>query len=195
MKGRFQYDLCEYLLVVSPPNWVNWEVEDIKQEFAMFHGEFQGLHTVPHISLLNLILHKSQEENVVNKLLKKLSAIEGFDVVMDGYDFFEESNAFSIKVKESAALLSLHNFLVADLYVKQVMMSPANRNFNPHLAIGRKLSDRQFRNAYHEFRNKEYTNYFRVNSLTLLKRKGPVANWTFFADIPLKVEEGCVVYA
>ena len=195
MKGKFQYDLCEYLLVVSPPNWVNWEVEDIRQGFAMYHGDFQGSNAVPHIALLNLILHKSQEETVVNKLEKKLSGMEGFDLSLDGFGFFEESNGFCIRVEENSALLSLHNFLVADLYVKQVMMGPANRNFNPHLALGRKLSDQQFRNAYHEFRNKEYTNYFRVNSLTLLKRKGPVANWAFFADIPLKEEEGCVIYA
>lgn len=193
MKGKFQYDLCEYLLVVSPPNWVNWEIEDLKQEFAGYNGEYLGLNAVPHISMLNLILHKSQEEEVVNRLKKRLSAIESFDISLNGFSFFDESNTFYINVEEEGTLMGLHNFLVADLYVKNVLMSPANRNFKPHLTIGRKLSDAQFRNAYHEFKNKQYTNYFRANSLTLLKRKGPVANWSFFAEIPLRVEEGCVV--
>lgn len=193
MKGKFQYDLCEYLLVVDLPNRINWEVEDIKQEFVAAYGDFKGAASIPYISVLNLILHKSQEKEVLNRLSERLSAMEGFDISLRDFGFFDSGNTVYINVNSGGSLETIHNFLLADLYVKRVLMSPANRNLKPYLTIGRKLTDSQFRNAYHDFKYRQYANFFRVSSLTLLKRKGPLANWSFFAEIPLKVEEGCVV--
>ena len=193
MKGKFQYDLCEYLLVVNLPNRIGWDVEDIKRGFAVSHGDFAGMEALPYISVLNLILHRSQEEEILHRLKKQLFRIDGFDVLLDGFGFFDAGNSFHIQVDSRGAIESLHNFLLADLHVKRVLMSSANRSFKPHLTIGKKLTDTQFRNAYHEYRHQRYTNLFRVDSLTLLKRKGPVANWSFFAELPLKEEVGCVV--
>lgn len=193
MKGKFQYDLCEYLLVVNLPNRVSWDVEDIKRGFATSHGDFSGQEAMPYVSVLNLILHRSQEQEVLERLEKQLNRIDSFDVALNGFGFYDTGNAFHINVDSRGAIESVHNFLMADLHVKRVLMSPANRNFNPHLPIAKKLTDTQYRNAYHEFRNQDYTNFFRVDSLALLKRRGPLANWSFFADLPLKEEVGCVV--
>ena len=193
MKGKFQYDLCEYLLVVNLPNRIGWDVEDIKRGFAASYGDFTGMEALPYISVLNLILHRSQEEEILRRLKGQLFRIDSFDVLLDGFGFFDVGNSFHIQVDSCGAIESLHNFLLADLHVKRVLMSPANRSFKPHLPIGKKLTDAQFRNAYHEYRHERYTNLFRVDSLTLLKRKGPVANWSFFAELPLKEEVGCVV--
>lgn len=194
MKGKFQYDLSEYLLVVNPSNRVNWEVEDIKLELANGNGPYRGVKSKAHISLLNLVLHKTQEKEIVSRLKKKVASIDSFDVVLDGFDFFDETNTLFVNIASGAnALTSLHNYLTADIHVKELMVGPVNRNFNPHLPIGRRLTDTQFRNAYHEFKNKNYTNYFRVDSVSLLKRKGPASDWTYLMEIPLKVAEGCVV--
>ncbi|MCE7991189.1 MAG: 2'-5' RNA ligase family protein [Roseivirga sp.] len=194
MKGKFQYDLSEYLLVVSPSNRVNWEVEDIKLELAGNYGPYRGVKSKPHISLLNLVLHKTQEQEIVDRLKKKAASLESFDVVLDGFDFFDESNTLYVNIASGAiALTSLHNYLTADIQIKELMVGQVNRSFSPHLTIGRRLTDAQFRNAYHEFKNKSYANYFRVDSISLLKRKGPAADWTYLMEIPLKVEEGCVV--
>ncbi len=193
MKGKFQYDLCEYLLVVNLPNRVSWDVEDIKRGYAASHGNFHGLDAVPYVSVLNLILHRSQEQEIIERLEKQLNRIDSFDVSLNGFGFHDTGNAFHINVDSRGAIETIHNFLMADLHVKRVLMSPANRSFNPHLPLAKKLTDAQFRNAYHEYRNQEYTNFFRVESLTLLKRRGPLANWSFFADLSLKEEIGCVV--
>jgi len=119
--------------------------------------------------------------------------MDSFDVSLDGFGFSDSGNGFHINVDSVGAIETIHNFLLADLHVKRVLMSPANRSYSPHLPIAKKLSDSQFRNAYHEYRHERYTNFFRVESLTILKRKGPLANWSFFAELPLKEEVGCVV--
>lgn len=194
MKSKFQYDLSEYLLVVNPSNRVNWEVEDIKLELANSYGPYRGVKSKPHISLLNLVLHKTQEKEIVERLKKKASSLDSFDIVFDGFDFFDESNTLYVNIASGGnALTSLHNYLTADIHIKELMVGQVNRSFSPHLTVGRRLTDAQFRDAYHEFKNRSYTNYFRVDSISLLKRKGPAADWTYLMEIPLKVEEGCVV--
>lgn len=194
MKGKFQYDLNEYMLVVSPSNRVNWEVEDIKLDLANNYGPYRGVKSKAHIPLLNLVLHSSQEREIVDRISKKADSIDTFDIVMDGFDFFDESNTLFVNIASGdGPLVNLHSYLMADIHIKELVTGPVNRSFSPHLTIGRRLTDTQFRNVYHEFKNKSYTNYFRVDSVSLLKRKGPASDWTYLMEIPLKVAEGCVV--
>jgi 2'-5' RNA ligase len=194
MKGKFQYDLNEYMLVVNPSNRVNWEVEDLKLELASNYGPYRGVKSKAHVGLMNLVLHTSQEREIVSRIKKKAASIDSFDIVLDGFDFFDESNTLFVNMISGAnPLISLHNYIMADVHIKELVTGPANRNFTPHLTIGRRLTDTQFRNVYHEFKNRPYTNYFRVDSVSLLKRKGPASDWTYLMEIPLKVAEGCVV--
>jgi 2'-5' RNA ligase len=194
MSGKLEYDLNQYLLVVNPSNRVNWEIEDLKLEFAKEYGAYRGVKATPYISLLSMSFHTENEREMVDLLSKKASCIDSFDVVLSGFDFFDESNTLLVNMAAGAnALTSLHNYLVADVHIKERVIGTVKRNFTPQLTIGRKLTDNQFRNAYHEFKNKPYANYFRVDAVSLLKRKNLTADWTYLMDIPLKVAEGCVV--
>ena len=57
--------------------------------------------------------------------------------------------------------------------------------FYPSMTISEKLSDSDYRDAFHELSNKNYTNYFRVEYLTVLKRSAKDESWQYFTEIPL----------
>ncbi len=186
MKNGIQENLCDYFVLINPPNWINWEVEDMKYEFATHYGNYPSFNSKPHISLMHFTEHESAEEKVLNSLSERVSNMNSFDISLCGFDFFYANNTFYINVESKGPVKSLHDSLLMEMDLNKVYFQRID-DYTPHITIGRKLTDSQFRNAFHEFNDRSYTNYFRVEYLTILKRKMGETSWQEFKEIPLKV--------
>ena len=186
MKNGIQESLCDYFVLINPPNWINWEVEDMKYEFATNYGSYPSEKSRAHISLLHFTEHENAENKVLKALSKMASAMSTFDVSLKGFDFFYTNNTFFIDVESKGPVKSLHDSLLMELDLNKVYFQRIE-DYRPHITVGRKLTDSQFRNAFHEFSNRSYTNYFRVEYLTILKRKAGEHSWQTFKELPQNV--------
>ncbi len=185
MKNTSEQNLHDYFVLISPPNWINWEVEDMKYDFATNYGNYPSQDTKPHISLMHFTEVEKSEKKVLESISKMASNMSTFDISLRGFDFFYTNNSFYIDVESKGPVKNLHDSLLMELDLNKVSFE-RTKDYTPHMTIGRRLSDSQFRNAFHEFNARSYTNYFRVEYLTVLKRERGHNSWEHLTEIPLK---------
>ena len=185
MKNIQEEKLYDYFVLINPPNWINWEVEDIKYDFANHYGNYPSQNSKPHISLMHFTEEEKSEKKVLESISKMASNTDTFDISLRGFDFFYTNNTFYIDVESKGPVVSLVNSLLIELDMNKVSFEKLD-DYKPHITVGRKLTDSQFRNAFHEFNNRSYTNYFRVEYLTVLKRGSGDTSWQYLTEIPLK---------
>jgi 2'-5' RNA ligase len=183
----------EYLIAVNPSNQICWDVNELKYEFGLKNGKYNSQSSSAHIPLVNAVL-TSEEAKVFLRLLKRqLSSFDSFDIYLNGFDFFQESNTFYIDVAANDRLNALQNsVLEAVKYAKPQFSAPRGK-FVPHITIGKQLSRPQFLDAYHNFHKQRYTNYFRLEDITILSRPLWEDKFKEVKYLPLKTEDWCMV--
>uniref|UniRef100_UPI0040482E70 hypothetical protein n=1 Tax=Roseivirga sp. TaxID=1964215 RepID=UPI0040482E70 len=85
-----------------------------------------------------------------------------------------------------------NSVLEAVKYAKPQFSAPKDK-FTPHIAIGKQLSRPQFLEAYHSFHKQRYTNYFRLEDITILSRPLWEEKFEEVKYLPLKTEDWCLV--
>jgi len=185
MKQSTNHHMHEYFVLINPPNRINWDVEDIEFEFEEHSGKKFNHEIEPHIPLANFIQHHEREEKVIQSLQDVASRLKSFDVSLAGFDFYDKKNRLSIDIKNKRPVEALHDSLLSQLLLSDVPVDKSADAFHPSMTISEKLSDSDYRDAFHELSKKNYTNYFRVEYLTVLKRSTKNESWQYFTEIPL----------
>lgn len=185
MKKSTNHHMHEYFVLINPPNRINWDVEDIEFEFEEHSGKKLNHDIEPHIALANFVQRHEREEKVIQSLQDIASRLNPFDISLAGFDFYDKKNRLSIDIKNKRAVKVLHDSLLSQLPLKDVPVDRSADTFYPSMTISEKLSDSDYRDVYHELSKKNYTNYFRVEYLTVLKRTAKNQSWQYFTEIPL----------
>lgn len=160
------YDNLRYhcLIVISPPNTVVRDIENIKFDFQLKHGAYEGQGSKAHITLNHEILSGKNIQQLASTIQNRITDLQSFDLLLGKFDFFPDSSTFFVSVRKSNQLMHLQQLVTTELQ----KFKTTHYNFLPHMTIGKKLSRKQFGEAYYEFEGKSYTEMFRVRDITLL---------------------------
>lgn len=181
------------LIVISPPNKLSWEVSGIKREFLLKHGEYGGHWSKPHITLNRDLLLCSRLTTFLSQLRSALCNFYTFDLHLDGFDFFPESQTFYLRPVHNESLYRLQRLVTCVLRRIKPDSDGRKYSFNPHLTIGRTLSKSQFNYAFYEYQDRKFSEYFRVNDVTVLFQRIGDSKYRS-CNIDLKDESWALIY-
>lgn len=167
-----------YFIAIIPPEEIQEQITELKQEMAVKYGSAHALKSPPHITLHMPFKWKDTKLPLLYQTIQNFNDnIIPFQVELSGFDFFEPRVVF-VAVKENDELNQLQRKVMEDCR-KVLKLTNANykdRAFHPHVTIGfRDLKKKQFYEARKEFESRDFKKFFHVDKLQLLKHNG--ANW------------------
>ena len=187
----FKYSaLTEYLVLVLPYAEIGEEIRDFKKEFFRNHGAYPGQNSCAHIRLISFFQMEDREEAVLSCIEDVVSKIDAFEVFLNGFGLDSEKRELYIDVLNKQSLIDIYHGLRMRLFEAFVSLSFLNGAYEPNLFIGRGLSPMQFIEAASEYKDRAYTNNFRISRVHVLKRKAPFRVWERLRDLPFAKSEG-----
>ena len=174
---------CGYSVLINTPAWLNEQAHNIRYEFIE-GAKGQGTSgSNARIPLVNLITSNTEElEGKVLKSVEKIaSAIHCFQVSYTGFGFSDASEAFRINVKNEEVLISLRDLLQGELQSCQLLSYTASEGFGSPDFTAVQSQDAV---VSHEFTSWSSTNYFRVESVSILKKVAASGSWELLKEVP-----------
>lgn len=178
-----------YFLAVIPPEPVYSEAQTLKQLFADEYNSKAALRSPPHVTLhMPFLIKPEKESELLQVLVAEFVKPTPFEIRLDGFGQFKQRVIY-IKIEPSDQLEALHKSL------QRVMKQNFNifnadykdRGFNPHLTVAfRDLKKQEFKNAWSQFKDRDFSANVLVNSFSLLKHNGK--HWEVFKDFELRKE-------
>lgn len=162
-----------YFIALIPPNPIQSEVQQIKEQFRDDFNSKGALRSPGHITLMMPFQWKVKKEDKLFKLLAQATKERKFTLRLNGYGTFGQKTIF-IKNEISPELHAFQSRLAQ--YAKRNMNlfnATHNRGYHPHMTVAfRDLKKDQFDAAWKEFENQPFNYEFEVCSFWLLKHDG-----------------------
>jgi 2'-5' RNA ligase len=192
------YRICEYLLVLSPPEELWKRVTDIKEAFAEKYKAPAATFTKPHITLAKFAALGMMEEKIMHRLQVITMGVTPFKIELRDYGSFPTHTIF-INVVSKLPIQEL----VRQLKDTQQLLKLNNDNKphfmdEPQLTICRKLKPWQYESGWLEFSHRQFTGRFIADSMLLLKREAgtknrfEIAKRYEFQNLPVTTKQGCL---
>lgn len=191
MKAMFSSSsLTEYLVLALPYAEIGEEVRGFKKDFFRQCGAYSGQNSCGHIRLISFFQMDDREERILASLGDMLKEMSGFEVFLNGFNLDNEARELYIDVLNKESLSDVYHMLRMKLFEEFVSLSFLNPRYEPHMSIGKGLSPVQYIRAAELYKEKAYTNNFRVNRLHVLKRQAPFRVWDKLTELPFAKSEG-----
>ena len=160
--------IVDFLPVLSPPNIIEERIRKDKRRAANVIGKYAGLGGRSHITMRDNLMHKNamQIEEQILAWRYRLAAFFPIDLYTDGINYFSNNTGGTIY----EALQ--HNPLV-NLWFSELMKIINNKksSFVPHITIAKQISHKSIDKLYPEFNGEREVIKFRIDRLTVLRRK------------------------
>ena len=163
-----------YFIAVLPPDPLRTRVKELKQEMQLRFAAGHALKSPAHITLqMPFRLEKDRQDALCDLLQAFAGRQEAFSVNLNGFDCFPPGVLF-IRIEDHKPLIPLQASLKTALVDAGVIPDRAAEHpFHPHMTIAtRDLSREAFEIAWPEYRERDFSGTFRVQSLVLLKHNG-----------------------
>ena len=174
----------DMLMVLSPPDKIIKLVDEYKKDAVQLIGDYEGMHSIAHISIKNLPRQKPYyTEPAVINLLKKLKAMPPVELTIDGFDHFNHGDEFKTiyaKIQSTPAITQWFRELKKHLTIKEYLV--------PHITIARNIPVDAYNILWPHFREIKWVATFKVEQLTVLHREAfnTFAKWEIYKQIPFE---------
>lgn len=160
-----------YLVAILPPDPVNEQIRQFKQEFSERFPDFKSIGILPHITLIPPFkAAEDQADFLVHDLTELSKDCIPFDIGLHGFNHFDTHTIYA-EVQESAPLARLFACL-------------RQGTAHPHMTIGyRNRKPAAFADAWAAFGSRPYKAAFYVDHYWLLQFKAK--SWQPLREIPL----------
>lgn len=182
--------LTEYLVLVLPYAEIGEEVKAFKRDFFKETGAYSGQNSCAHIRLMSFFQMDDREERVLEAIGNAVSDMNSFEVFLNGFNVDTEPRELYIDILNKQSLTDIYHTLRMKLFEELVSLSFLNPHCEPRMSIGKGLSPLQFIRGVELYKEKAYTNNFRVNRLHVLKRQAPFRVWERLTELPFAKSEG-----
>jgi 2'-5' RNA ligase len=172
----------DYLFILSPSDDIIDKVRSMKRFCLGIVGGFESLHSKAHITVQPFPRKKPfWIDPVTTKLEKEYTLISPITLQIDGFGVFTSGDNTTIYAR-------LNITPITDEWFKNVRRSLKLKKFEPHITIARSLTADQFKRLCPHFRNRDWSETFLVDRLTILQREtiGHDRNWKIFKEIPFR---------
>lgn len=195
-ENRFNLNIYEYLLILSPHEDLWNRIMDIKKEFAEKYSMQEALHTKPHLTLANFLQYNMMEPRIIARLQGAAASSKPVKIEMHGFASFP-SHTIYINVTSK---VPVRNLVKTIRHQSQRLMKINKDNkphfmMEPHLTIARKLQPWQYEQGWLEYQHRNFTATFIAREMILLKREmgtmkyRKVADFQF-AEQPVVMQQG-----
>jgi DNA polymerase IV len=162
-------NMYEYLLFISPPEYIKKEVMNIKTEFHTKLDHIQATKSKPYITLINFAFNSENEAGLISKIYNAIRTHTTFDLKLKNFNHFKTHTIY-IAVETENPVVNIVRSLHSTL------MLPSSLSFfswKPHMTIAKGLTEDKFKAAMPSFETKEFQASFITQSILLMKRNHP----------------------
>ncbi|MFI5218606.1 MAG: DNA polymerase IV [Bacteroidia bacterium] len=173
--------VCEYLLLISPPIQIKKEIMEIKKEFHEKHDHVQAIKSKPHNTLINFGFNTVFEKQLVYKIDEVVKFHSSFDTRLNGFNHFRTHTIY-INVETEAPIVNLVRSLHSTLSL------PSSQSFfawKPYVTIAKGLDENKFNKAMPEFEIQSFEASFITDSIILMKRDSRFAKYEIVKEFYL----------
>jgi 2'-5' RNA ligase len=168
-------NLKQYFVAFIPPSPIYDETLALKEYFREKYNSKAALNSPPHITLHMPFRWKEQKEHdLAKKIQEFVKRYDPIKVCLDNFFSFPPRVIF-INVAKSEILDDFQKNMER-FFKKELDLFNANyqeRPYHPHLTLAfRDLRKEAYRNAWDEFKSREYKAEFMADKLALLKHDG-----------------------
>ncbi len=164
--------LYEYLLIISPDEFVNGKIKEIKTLFAEQYGYKNTANLEPHVTLINFIQYHTSEFRIINCIEKFCRSVVPFTVTLKGFGNFEPHTIYA-KLDSTVNVVAIVKNIRTRF--KNLLASSANSKpsftTKSHLTIARGMTHKQFDLAWKRWQKEDFLASFNVNQMILIKRE------------------------
>lgn len=164
-----------YLIAFIPPEPLRDKIYSFKTHFRDTYHSAAAMRSPAHITLVPPFKRLEEDEFKIYDVLKALAAASTpFDLLLNGFDFFDKNKVVFIKPEIHPAMIQIQQELKTLLLLRlHFSQKKLNFVFHPHITIGyRDLKQPEFEMARREFEKKHFEAVFCVKSVFLLKHNG-----------------------
>jgi hypothetical protein len=166
-----KFCINRFFFTIIPSQPVQIFVSDLKKQVreAIGHG-FQDEFSLAHISLFKYTNFKTESYLYDTDWLA--SALLPLEIYVNGLGIFKHgaNKTIYLQIEYKTPVSELTNVL-------------GGESIAPHIIIARNLAPDDFNKAWEHLQNSSYNNYFRCNSVTVLKRE--YNKWKRYLELPL----------
>ncbi len=166
--GKFWVN--HFFFTTTPPQQVQIFVSNLKRHVhqAIGHG-FQDEFSTAHISLFR---YTDRAKGIRHDDDQLLASLLPFEIDVKGFGVFKhgDNKTIYLQIEYKTPIADLANVLGGEAIV-------------PHITIARNLEPNDFEKAWESLQNISYNNYFKCNTLTVLKREPN--RWNRYLELPL----------
>ena len=163
----------DYLIVLSPPENIINNVQDLKNFSAAMIGDYEGRYSKAHISVQYWPRKKPVWiEPMIPKLERDLQTLPPLVVDINGFDFFDEQYNPTIYAR-----LNYNPFV--EVWFKHLRRFFSKSESIPHITIVKSISNTTFNKLWPHFKNREWNRQMRIDRLTILQRETIGDNKTY----------------
>jgi 2'-5' RNA ligase len=130
-----RYKICEYLLIISPPEELWNKIAEVKRSFYYNYRADTALWAKPHITLVKFLQFEKTEERIVNRLYQIAKGYYPVKVELENYGSFPNHTIY-INIRDK---LPIQN-LVKQIRSEARYLLKLNGEFKPHFIIESHLS-------------------------------------------------------
>ncbi len=175
-----------YFIALIPGREISDRVQAVKERMKAGYNAGHALRSPAHITLQMPFKRNSRMEAVIFEALEKFALKESpFSLEINGYGCFPPRVIF-VRIIDHKEVKSLHARLKKVLK-DELGFSQAEvmNDVQPHMTVAtRDLTKEAFREAWPEFKKEEFSGFFEVRSLFLLKHNGK--SWDIFKEFPFR---------
>lgn len=183
-----QTGLWEYLLLANPDERVGEKIMLEKEHFSKKFGAEIATKTRPHITIANFLLKERMEDLLCRQVQNICSLQYSFDVALNNFSGFPPHTVF-IRVQNPTPFKQLAKSLKKlDEFFTSSDCPPSQLVSNPHMTIARKLKEEVYNKAIIEYAQRDFSDAFVVNKLTLIKRDSEYKSWQHVTHLHLPAE-------
>ncbi|MEZ4722168.1 MAG: 2'-5' RNA ligase family protein [Flavobacteriales bacterium] len=158
----------EYLFVLNLGSKAEQEIVALKKELQSKIGLFPSAHSVPHITIGNVILQQKHAEILLQRLDRLCRKTEPFPVHLNNFEQFTQRNIFANPANSTVIVEFMKKCEQASQGL-ELKAAWAPKQKKPHVTIARGLGN-QFEEAWEMFESRSYVADFQVNDLIVLRR-------------------------
>lgn len=164
----------EYLLVIPPSDAVISDTKRLKAECKADHGWEAPTKSKPHITLVNIVQPRFNEDKLVKKFSRIAASVSPFYVHLSGFGKFTgPKNTIYLNVLNGKPITEL----VKDIRKSSKPMLRQIKNYSPiysltpHLTIAKGISESSFKEAWPNWQTKSYSASSFTSGMLLLRRE------------------------
>lgn len=190
------YKMCEYLLVLHPPEELWNKIVTIKKEFATKYEAPSAAWGKPHITLVKFSQLQMMEERIVNRFKMIAMGMPAFKIELKNFGSFP-SHTIYINVETKVAI----QMLVKSLKPAQSLLKTKEQK--PHfieesyITLARQLLPWQHEKGWLDYSHKQFSGRFIASNMLLLRRAEghksyqPVQKFEFM-NMPVVTTQGAL---